>query len=168
MITVTVDNAAALAELQRLNRGSFQSKLRRAVRETIKAGKSEARARIIARYTAKSPLSLGKVSTRIGGLRGSLTYGGRRNPLKKFNIRPRRRINPPPAGGVFAQIVKGQGGSLSHAFLMKSGGVFQRVGRSRFPIKSIKTISLGGMAKAVAAQVVKKMDSELERSLQEL
>ena len=166
MITIQVDNAAALAALEQINVGTIQSRLGSAVRRTIQAGKSEARARIIARYTAKNPLSLGKVSTKIGGLRGSLTFGGRRNQLKKFNINPRRRINPAPAGGVFAQVVKGQGGSLSHAFLMKSGNVFERVGRERFPIKSIKTIALSGMAKAVAAQVVRKMDSELERSLQ--
>ena len=50
-----------------------------------------------------------------------------------------------PAGGVFAQNVRGQGGQILHAFLQRSGGVYERVGRSRFPIRQLKGPSAPGM-----------------------
>ena len=165
MITVTVDNAAALAALQQINPAQIQSKLRGVVRRTLNDGKQEARSRIIARYTARSPLSLGRVRSKVAGLTGTLTFGGKRNQLKKFSINPRRRLNPAPKGGVHATVVHGQGGSLVRAFLIKSGAVMEREGRSRLPIKNIKTIALSGMAKAVSAQVVNKMNATLEKEL---
>ena len=167
-ITIQVDNAAALASLRRLEGVPIRSKLLSAVRNTINDGKQEARARIIARYTAKSPLALGKTRSRVSGLTGTLTFSGKRNQIKKFQINPRRRINPAPKGGVFAQIVKGAGGNLSRAFLLNNGAVMERVGRPRLPIKNIKTIALPGMAKAVKDYVLRKMDQTLERSLQAL
>lgn len=66
-----------------------------------------------------------------------------------------------PPGGVFANVVRGQGGMIRHAFLQRSGGVYERVGRPRFPIRQLKTVSLPGMASKVGEKVIARMGERL-------
>ena len=160
MITVTVTGVeAAVAGLNQF--GDLRSRLRTAVRNTIRTGKSELKSRITARYTAANPMSLGSTAMTVSSLRGVLKVGGKRNQLRKFIINPRARINPAPKGGVYAQVVRGQGGSIRRAFLQRSGNVFERISASRFPIRQLRTVSLPGMAKAVSSQVESKMYQRL-------
>lgn len=162
MIVVTATGVeTAVAGLQRYSASQILSRLRSAVRNTLREGKSELKNRITQRYTAKNPLSLGRVKTTASALNGSIKVGGRRNQLKRFIINPRSRPRRMPPGGVFANVVKGQGGMIRHAFLQRSGGVFERVGASRFPIKQIKTVSLPGMARRVGNHVEAKMAQRL-------
>lgn len=62
MIRIKIDAASALAALAALNGGALRGRLRQAVKNTMSDGRTEAKNRIEQRYTAKSPLSLGKVS----------------------------------------------------------------------------------------------------------
>ena len=166
MFTIRVNGvSAAMAGLERISPSRILTRLRSAVRATLRDGKSELKNRVTERYTAKSPMSLGKLKQRASALSGSLTISGRRNELKKFSITPRSRQNPQPAGGVFASVVQGQGGALSRAFVQRGGGVYERVGAGRFPIKQIKTIALPGMAKAVSTSVTARMEQRLAREL---
>lgn len=66
-----------------------------------------------------------------------------------------------PPGGVFANVVRGQGGMIRRGFLQRSGGVYERVGTSRFPIKQLKTVSLPGMASRVGEHVESRMAERL-------
>lgn len=147
--------------LESFNLSRLQTRLRTAVRNTLRAGKQELTTRIQARYTAKNPMSLGKTKTTASALNGSLKVGGGRNQLRKFIIRPTSRPRRMPPGGVFANVVRGQGGMIRRAFLQRSGGVFERVGTSRFPIKQLKTVSLPGMASRVGEHVEAKMAERL-------
>lgn len=151
----------ASAALERYNLQNLHNRLRTAVRNTLRAGKDELKTRIQARYTAKNPMSLGKTKTTASALNGSLQVGGGRNQLKKFIIRPSSRPRKMPPGGVFANVVRGQGGMIRRAFLQRSGGVFERVGTSRFPIKQLKTVSLPGMASRVGEHVESRMAERL-------
>lgn len=151
----------AVAGLQRYSASRLLTRLRSAVRATLREGKSELKNRITARYTAKSPMSLGKTKTTASALNGSLKVGGSRNQLKRFIIRPSSRPRRMPPGGVFANVVKGQGGMIRRGFLQRSGGVYERVGASRFPIRQLKTVSLPGMASRVGEHVEAKMAQRL-------
>ena len=164
MITITVDNAAALAGLAEINPAQIQSKMRGAVRRTLKAGKLEARGRIVARYTARSPLSLGKTASKVSGLNGSLTFSGKRNEVRRFIYRPSTRPPHNPPGGIFVQIVKGHGGYLPRGFI-GDGRLWERHGHDRTQIHRVKTIALPGMAKAVKDYVLNKMNAQIEREL---
>lgn len=162
MFNITVTGLAeAIAGLERCDPNNLRNRLRKAVRNTLRAGKSELVTRINERYTAKSPMSLGRTKTTVGDLKGSLKVGGSRNQLRKFIIRPTSRPRIMPPGGVFANVVKGQGGMIRRAFLQRSGGVYERVGRPRFPIRQLKTVSLPGMAKAVGDKVIARMGDRL-------
>lgn len=162
MFVVTATGVdAAVNGLQRYSASQILSRLRSAVRNTLREGKSELKNRITQRYTAKSPLSLGSVKTTASALNGSIKIGGGRNQLKRFIINPRSRPRRMPPGGVLANVVKGQGGMIRRAFLQRSGGVYERVGASRFPIKQLKTVSLPGMASRVGSHVEARMAQRL-------
>lgn len=151
----------ATSALERYNLSRLSSRLRTAIRNTLRAGKQELKTRVQARYTAKNPMALGKTKTTASALRGSLKVGGSRNQLKKFIIKPSSRPRKMPPGGVFANVVRGQGGMIRRGFLQRSGGVFERVGRPRFPIRQLKTVSLPGMASRVGEHVEAKMAQRL-------
>ncbi len=161
-MTVDIDTGAAQAALQSF--GNLRGRLTSAVRNTLAAGKAEAKSRIEARYTAKAPLSLGKVSLRASGLNGTLSFGGKRNELKRFILNPSTRPPHNPPGGLNVQVVKGSGGVLPHAFIGR-GTVFERTGQSRLPIRHISTIALSGMAKAVSEHVLNKMENKLRTEI---
>ena len=164
MLEVKVDAASAMAGLASLNPSTMRGRLTSAVRNVIRDGRSEAKSRIERRYTARSPLSLGKVQQRVAGLTGRLIFGGARNSLRDFDVTPVGRPPHNPPGGLHVQVVRGSGGWLRHAFWGK-GTVFEREGRSRLPIRHIDTLSLPGMAKAVSDGVVNRMEMRLQREL---
>lgn len=164
MIRIRIDAASALAVLAALNVGNLRGRLQQAVRNTMRDGRTEAKSKIEQRYTAKSPLSLGKVSMRTSGLHGRLTFSGKRNALKRFILRPSTRTPERPAGGIFVSVVKGQGAYLRKAFFGK-GILFERLGRSRLPIKHIDTLALSGMAKAVSSSVISRMERRLKTEI---
>ena len=151
----------ASTALERYNFQNLHNRLRTAVRNTLRAGKDELKTRVQARYTAKNPMSLGKTKTTASALSGSLKVGGGRNQLKKFIIRPSSRPRKMPPGGVFANVVRGQGGMIRRGFLQRSGGVYERVGAARFPIRQLKTVSLPGMASRVGEHVEARMAQRL-------
>ena len=110
---------------------------RRAVQRTLRGGKQDAARKVAQRYTIKTGKVTSTIRTRQSGLSGVMSSKGARNMLKEFILRPRTRPRKMPAGGVYVQNVRGQGGNLLHAFLQKGGGVFEREGRSRYPIRHL-------------------------------
>ena len=148
MITIRIEPPPDLeAKIQRLANvpGALEKAARRAVRRTLRGGKQDAARKVGQRYTIK----VGEVTKTIklsqSGLSGKMTSQGPRNPLKKFRLKPRSRPKRMPPGGVFVQNVKGQGGFIRRGFLQRSGNVYERVGRPRFPIKHLKGPSAPGM-----------------------
>lgn len=137
MFTVTVRGLdEAISRLSRSPSGLDRA-IRSAVRRTLRGAKKDAGTKVKQRYTINAGEVIRTIKLRQSGYSGAMTSSGARNPLKKFNIRPRSRPRRMPPGGVFAQNVRGQGGMIRRAFLQRSGNVFERVGRSRFPIKHI-------------------------------
>ena len=135
------------SKIQRLamTPGALEKAAKRAVGRTLRGGKKDAGTKVKQRYTIKAGEVIRTIKLAQHGLSGEMTSKGRKNPLPKFITRPRKRPRKMPAGGVFAQNIRGQGGNLLHAFLQKSGNVYERVGRSRFPIRHLKGPSAPGM-----------------------
>lgn len=147
--------------------GALEKAGKRAVKRTLVGGKRDARAKIAQRYT----IAVGKVTSRLkikqNGLSGEMSATGRRQTLKNFIIRPSKRQNPGPPGGVFAQVVKGQGGYIRRAFINKDGNVFEREGRPRYPIRILTGPSVPGMLSNahVGPYIENKMFERLEINL---
>lgn len=152
---------SAIAALEQINFNGLRQRLTGAVRRTLQDARSFGRGKVTQRYAARNAGNIGSQSLKAAGLNGILTIGGRRNQLKKFIINPRSRPKKMPAGGVYAQVVRGQGGQIRRAFLQRSGGVFERTGASRYPIRQLKTIAAPGMWKAVSEPVVARMSRRL-------
>ncbi len=165
MIYVRIDKAQAAAALRRLDPAQFRQRLTGAIRSTLKDAKQDGSQLVKRRYTAKSPLSLGKISVRSAGLNGTMKVSGRRNLIKRFYLTPSTRPPHRPPGGLHVHIVRGSGGNLLHAFVNRAGVVFKNVGGRK--LEHLSTISLAGMFKAVGEKVEEKMSQRLERRIEE-
>lgn len=152
------DEAADVLEPSRI-----KSRLTRAIREAIKAGKRTGKSLTKARYTAGDINRFGKISSRASGLKGRLTITGGRNLIKRFSLSPSSRPPNNPLGGLSVEVVKGQGGQLPHAFVNRAGKVFERTGRARFPIRHLSTVSLTGAWSRVGAQVEEAIARHFEK-----
>ena len=145
MIRITTTGIeAAIAALSKSPSGLDRA-IRSAVRRTLRGAKKDAGSKVKQRYTINAGEVIRTIRLSQSGYSGSMTSSGARNPLRKFNIRPRSRPRKMPPGGVFAQNVRGQGGMIHRAFLQRSGGVYERVGNPRFPIRQLKGPSAPGM-----------------------
>lgn len=145
MFTVTVRGLdEAISRLSRSPSGLDRA-IRSAVRRTLRGAKKDAGTKVKQRYTINAGEVIRTIKLRQSGYSGAMTSSGPRNMIRKFLIRPRSRPRKMPPGGVFAMNVIGQGGQIRRAFLMRSGNVFERVGRPRYPIKPITGPSAPGM-----------------------
>ena len=101
----------AIAALSKSPNGLVKA-VKSAVRRTLRGAKKDAGTKIKQRYTINAGEVTKTIKLHQSGFSGSMTSSGSRNPLKKFNIRPRSRPRRMPPGGVFAQNVRGQGGQI--------------------------------------------------------
>ena len=151
------DEAADVLEPSRL-----KSRLTRAIREALKAGKTTGQHLTKSRYVTNIN-KFGKISMRASGLKGRLTITGGRNLIKRFSLSPSSRPPSNPPGGLSVEVVRGQGGQLPHAFVNRAGKVFERTGRARFPIRHLSTVSLTGAWSRVGAQVEEAIARHFEK-----
>lgn len=168
MFTIT---AHGLDEaVSRLNRGTngIERGIKSAVRRTLRGAKKVAGQLVRARYVRNAGAFISTLRLKQSGFSGSMTSSGSRTPLKKFIVRPSSRPRKMPPGGVHATVVRGQGGQILHAFLQRSGGVYERVGRSRFPIRQLKSVSPPGAFgnPHVAPKIVSNMETRLQVNLE--
>lgn len=133
----------------------------RAVRQSINAGKSTAKSGAKKRYTLSSKILSRSMKSRVSGTRGVIKISGGRNLIGEGIVKN-------TAHGIFAIIVRGQGGEINRAFQKKyQGGWWRRVGKPRFPIKRLKTVSAPGMAShpTVSTPTINKMAEILNREI---
>lgn len=135
----------AITRLGNVSEARLRRAVRSAIMRTLRGARKDAGTKASQRYIIGAGEVTKTIKLRASGFSGAMTSSGARNPLKKFNIRPRSRPRRMPRGGVFAQVVRGQGDMIRRGFLQRSGGVFERVGASRFPIRQLKTVAIPQM-----------------------
>lgn len=160
--------------------GAAKKAAKTAVRKTVRGARKDAVAKVKERYTIKGPYitrTLG-FSFSAGGLTGSFRSSGRVNDLAYFKHNPQSvpKRRPPKGKYLYSQVVKGEGGTIAHAFLarMKSGhvGVFRREGHgasnASLPIEKMAGPSTPQMlgSPSVAAFIQKKMEERLARNME--
>ncbi len=124
--------------------GAVQKATKTAIAKSIRGAKKDAVQKVRERYTIKSRQVTKTMSIRYNGMSATLSSRGRVNDLSYFKTKPGRIPKRRPRKGkyLWAQVVKGQGGTIAHAFLakMKSGhvGVFRRTdGNASLPISKL-------------------------------
>lgn len=122
--------------------GAIDKIAQKATRASMKGVKREATAKVAERYT----IQRGRIGTTMRvaykGKTAEFSSRGRVNDLAYFKHTPRSvpKHRPPKGKYLFSQVVKGEGGTIAHAFLarMRSGhvGVFERTdGNKSIPIE---------------------------------
>lgn len=126
-----LDRAAKLLEAFP---GAIDKVSKKAVRAAVKGVKREAIDKITERYTIQKNRVGGTMRVKYQGAGAIFSSRGPVNDLSYFKHGPRSvpKHRPPRGKYLYSQVVKGQGGTIAHAFLarMRSGhvGVFQRAG----------------------------------------
>lgn len=114
--------------------GAIDKVSKKAVRAAVKGVKREAIDKITERYTIQKSRVGGTMRVSYQGAGAVFSSRGPVNDLSYFKHNPRSVLKhrPPKGKYLYSQVVKGQGGTIAHAFLarMRSGhvGVFQRAG----------------------------------------
>ena len=144
MITIdssAIDNAVRVLEGMP---GAAQKAARTALRKSINGAKVDAKNKVKERYTIKPTYVTRTIKAKIEGMSATMTSKGPVNDLSYFITKPKGVPKRRPAVGkyLYSQVVKGQGGTIAHAFLaqMKSGhtGVMRRIaGNSSLPIEKL-------------------------------
>lgn len=165
MIQIKVDNASALAALQRINGGSIRSRLTAAVNQTLQDARAEGSRRVQARFVRD--FASDKMKLKVSGLRGSLSVSDRRHSLTKFIVNPSTRPPHNPPGGLRVTVRCGEVETLPHAFIGR-GQVFERIGRPRKPIRRWTGPSgaqeLG--SRHIAPQIENRIGQHIQRELE--
>ena len=118
---------------------------------------------------------------KVENMTGILSSKGPVNDLSYFKTNPKTvpKRRPPEGKYLYSQVVKGQGGTIAHAFLakMKSGhvGVFQRAGHgasnASLPISKLSGPSTPQMlgspsvTEFIAKKMLERMDKNLEHEI---
>lgn len=164
MFTITTHGLdAAIQKLSNVDEGKLRRALRSAVMRTLRGAKKDAGTKIKQRYTIAASEVTRTIRLKASGLSGSMTSSGPRNSLSKFILRPKSRPRKMPAGGVYVQNVRGQGGQIRRAFIQKNGQPYERVGVPRFPIKRLTGPAAPQMLGSphVAPFIVRKMEERI-------
>lgn len=163
MIRIEILNAQEVLRQLAPIPGGVERAASRAIKRTLRGGRAEISRKVRERYTIKAGEILKSLRTKVSGLSGEITSTGRHIALHRFNIRPRKRPRKMPRGGVFAQVIKGGGGMLPHAFVMPQGQVAERVNKARLPVKTLQGPSAPQMVGNlnIAPQIQAKMGERL-------
>ena len=168
MIKVSVD----MGNVERMLVGFSQSAVERAaksaINRTLKGAKSQAAKKVTERYTIKSGEVRKSIKTKISGLTGELNSRVSRIRLTKFKYTPKKRPKKVTKGNpyLFAEVIKGQGGTLRHSFLanVQGAGIFERKGKPRLPIKHLYGPSVAEMLgkPPTSTYIMSKMEERLQ------
>ena len=142
-------------------RGRMSSSLRPAlndvIRKVLTKAKPQVRSLVKTRYTYKGAVS---PKVRITGSSGTLTVSGRRNRIQRFQYK-----RPSKKRQMYAEVVRGQGGTIPRAWLWRGRGTYyRRLTEARRPIKSIYGPSVGEMAgkePEVATRIIDHITSDI-------
>lgn len=158
--------------------GAAQKAANTAIRKSIRGAKKDATQKAKERYTIKPTYITRTMKFSFQGGGAMLTSRGRVNDLAYFKHKPTSppKRRPPKGSYLYSMVVKGQGGTIAHAFLakMKSGhvGVMRRTaGNSSLPIAKLSGPSTPQMLESpsvrefVETKAQERLSKELDREV---
>ena len=138
--------------------GGIERAARSAIRRTLKGGRKDAGTLTRRRYTLPAGVVTRSLSIKVSGMSGEMRSRGGRNPLEKAKTNPKGRIRT-RGRYIRAEVVRGQGGILPKAFRPHGAAIYERVGRTRYPIQRLTTVSAPGMVShpSISEPIANKM-----------
>lgn len=182
MIEVDARGIEQAQELLKGIPGASKKAVSTALRKSLRNAKKEAVKEVRERYTIRKAGYVSRtIKMKVENMTGILSSKGPVNDLSYFKTNPKTvpKRRPPKGKYLYSQVVKGQGGTIAHAFLakMKSGhvGVFQRAGlganNASLPISKLSGPSTPQMlgspsvTEFVAKKMLERMDKNLEHEI---
>lgn len=158
--------------------GAAQKAARTAMRKSINGAKTDAKNKVRERYTIKPKYVTRTLRARVEGMSAVLSSRGPVNDLAYFTHRPKNvpKRRPKVGNYTWVQVVKGQGGTIAHAFLarMKSGhvGIMRRTnGNDSLPIEKLNAPSTPQMlghpsiVKFMEERIRERFDKNMEHEV---
>ena len=182
MIEVDARGIEQAQELLKDIPGASKKAVSTALRKSLRNAKKEAVKKVRERYTIRKAGYVSRtIKMKVENMTGFLSSKGPVNDLSYFKTNPKTvpKRRPPKGKYLYSQVVKGQGGTIAHAFLakMKSGhvGVFQRAGHgasnASLPISKLSGPSTPQMlgspsvTEFIAKKMLERMDKNLEHEI---
>lgn len=182
MIEVDARGIEQAQELLKDIPGASKKAVSTALRKSLQNAKKEAVKKVRERYTIRKAGYVSRtIKMKVENMTGILSSKGPVNDLSYFKTNPKTvpKRRPPKGKYLYSQVVKGQGGTIAHAFLakMKSGhvGVFQRAGHgasnASLPISKLSGPSTPQMlgspsvTEFIAKKMLERMDKNLEHEI---
>ncbi len=148
MIEVNSDELQKAIDLLQHMPGAARRATKTALRKSINGAKVDAKNKVRERYTIKPKYITRTLKAKVEDMSAILSSRGPVNDLAYFAHRPKSVPKRRPGVGKYTwvQVVKGQGGTIAHAFLarMKSGhvGIMRRTnGNASLPIAKLNAPS---------------------------
>ncbi len=148
MIEVNSDEIQKAIDLLQHIPGAARKATKTALRKSINGAKVDAKNKVKERYTIKPKYITRTMKAKVEDMRAILSSQGPVNDLAYFAHRPKSVPKRRPKAGKYTwvQVVKGQGGTIAHAFLarMRSGhvGIMRRTdGNASLPIEKLNAPS---------------------------
>ena len=182
MIEVDAEGLERAQELLKGIPGAAKKAVSTSLRKSIRGAKKEAVKKVRERYTIRKAGYVSRtIKMKVENMTGILSSKGPVNDLSYFKTNPKTvpKRRPPKGKYLYSQVVKGQGGTIAHAFLarMKSGhvGVFQRAGHgasnASLPISKLagpstpQMLGSPSVTEFIAKKMLERMDKNLEHEI---
>lgn len=182
MIEVDARGIEQAQELLKDIPGATKKAVSTALRKSLRNAKKEAVKKVRERYTIRKAGYVSRtIKMKVENMTGILSSKGPVNDLSYFKTNPKTvpKRRPPKGKYLYSQVVKGQGGTIAHAFLakMKSGhvGVFQRAGHgasnASLPINKLagpstpQMLGSPSVTEFIAKKMLERMDKNLEHEI---
>lgn len=182
MIEVDARGIEQAQELLKDIPGATKKAVSTALRKSLRNAKKEAVKKVRERYTIRKAGYVSRtIKMKVENMTGILSSKGPVNDLSYFKTNPKTvpKRRPPKGKYLYSQVVKGQGGTIAHAFLarMKSGhvGVFQRAGHgasnASLPISKLagpstpQMLGSPSVTEFIAKKMLECMDKNLEHEI---
>ena len=182
MIEVDARGIEQAQELLKDIPGATKKAVITALRKSLRNAKKEAVKKVRERYTIRKAGYVSRtIKMKVENMTGILSSKGPVNDLSYFKTNPKTvpKRRPPKGKYLYSQVVKGQGGTIAHAFLarMKSGhvGVFQRAGHgasnASLPISKLagpstpQMLGSPSVTEFIAKKMLERMDKNLEHEI---
>ncbi|MDD7656819.1 MAG: phage tail protein [Veillonellaceae bacterium] len=182
MIEVDARGIEQAQELLKDIPGATKKAVSTALKKSLRNAKKEAVKKVRERYTIRKAGYVSRtIKMKVENMTGILSSKGPVNDLSYFKTNPKTvpKRRPPKGKYLYSQVVKGQGGTIAHAFLakMKSGhvGVFQRAGHgasnASLPISKLagpstpQMLGSPSVTEFIAKKMLERMDKNLEHEI---
>ena len=182
MIEVDARGIEQAQELLKDIPGATKKAVSTALRKSLRNAKKEAVKKVRERYTIRKAGYVSRtIKMKVENMTGILSSKGPVNDLSYFKTNPKTvpKRRPPKGKYLYSPVVKGQGGTIAHAFLarMKSGhvGVFQRAGHgasnASLPISKLagpstpQMLGSPSVTEFIAKKMLERMDKNLEHEI---